>query len=184
MVTKVLHSVNLRPLRDGFAEISGSLLRRCRVDEEASSPLESCNFGQYRYDLQVPVEVVDGPDPKGGAVEYQIVGRHAQRTVHPAEGVRQDVGQGQEIVQGRVLVGRPVLGWENPRLERESGSEGCKGDESLPLQHDPTSALPLLADDVAPDAPALHAEVLEPPRQLLANHDGDNGRGDQLRMRM
>src|SRR4029453_14091200 len=73
MVTKALHSVNLRDFFHtdcALSEVLRRLLRRHRVDKKPRPPLESGDPGELRDDLDVPVKVVEPARTERSAVEH------------------------------------------------------------------------------------------------------------------
>src|SRR5581483_10409362 len=141
-------------------QIFRRLFRGSRIDEEAGPPLETRDPGQLGDDLEVPVEVVERGRPEWRAVEHQIVRRVLQEAGHALEHPADDRGQRREVRRGRLLVAATVDDRQHPGLERKAGREGSQGDEAPLVGDEAAAVLPLLADDVAPDAPLPDPEVL------------------------
>ncbi len=121
---------------------------------------------------------------EGGRVQHEVVGRLREDAVHAAQEVAQEVGQPAQLVEPRLLEGRPVAGGEDPRLAGKARGKGSEGHETVALRDEPAPGAALLAQDVAPDAALLALVVVGRAVQLLAHHDGDDGRGDELGVRM
>src|SRR6202035_1728029 len=117
-VTKALSSVNLRAVRCLAPQIFRGLLRGNWIDEKAGSPLESGHPGELRDDLEMPVKVVEGGGPEGGAMEHEVVRGVVQGFAHAPEHLPDHLGQRGELLGRRLLVARPVGGGQDPGLER------------------------------------------------------------------
>src|SRR6266446_4579388 len=79
---QIMCSLHLRRRRHSSPEIFGGLFGRGWVDEEAGSPFESSYLGQFRDDLEVPVEVIEGGSLERSRMEAQVPGGSAQHLIH------------------------------------------------------------------------------------------------------
>src|SRR3989304_9713903 len=109
------------------------LLRRDRVDEEPGSPLEARHAGELGDDLQVPVEVVEGPGAERCAVEHVVEWRIAGDPPHAPQDLAKKPRQRGELPRVRLLVGGTMAAGEDPGLEGKARGGGGQGHEAVAL---------------------------------------------------
>src|SRR6267142_3350239 len=187
-VTNGLRGVNLRGPGHALPEVPGSLLRGRRIDEKSRAPLETGHLREFWDDFEVPVEVIERRRLQRRRVQAQTPGRGAEHAVHPPQDVLQHVSQRPGIDAVRVLVARAMYLGQYPGLKGEAWSIGAESDEPVLSQDEPSDPagppLHLLPDHVAPDTALLDAEVMQRPFELLLDHHGHDGCGDELGVRM
>src|SRR5947209_3574463 len=171
-------------LRLRLTEEGGGLLRRGGVDEEAAAPLEAGRQREDRPQLQVPVIPVRGRLAQRQCVQIEIVGRLAQRKVELAQREAQRLGEPAQLGRRALLEDRAVLAGQDEQLERPAGGPRRQGHEPVGLQHDARALPRFLGEDVAEDAPLLFLVVLLRAGELLLQLGGDQGKRDDLRVRV
>src|SRR5574341_270813 len=72
--------------------------------------------------------------------------------------------------------------WQQPRLERETGSKGRQYHELLGLRHPSYARDPLMEYDVTEGAALFSRIELPTAAQLLFNPEGDEGESQYVRM--
>src|SRR5438445_10614334 len=107
-------------LRLRLAEEGGCLLRRGRVDEQTSSPLEPRGESEDRPHLEVPVIPVRGRLAQRQAVQIEIVGRFAERQVELAQREPERVGEAAQLRRAALLEDGTVLAVQHDELERSA----------------------------------------------------------------
>src|SRR5207247_10692970 len=144
-----------------FPKDCRGVLRHDGIDVEARAPFESGGLREPRRDLEVPV-VLRLIAIAGGRVDVVIEGRVVEDSVHSAQDVLEDSGEGSPLVVGDVLEGHFVRLRENPRLEGETSRVRGQADERFVLRDDPLLFLELRLDDFAVEA-GSSGRLLAPP---------------------
>ena len=113
-----------------------------------------------------------------------VIRRIREHPVDSPEGIGENLSC--RLVLRKVhLLEAGMMGFrKNPGFERETGGEGCDGEERFIFSDNPVFLLKLLPNDVAKDAPILIVEICLGPFNLFAQPPRDDGEGDDLRMRM
>src|SRR5579859_8045771 len=168
----------------GFAEEASGLFGRSGIDVEAGAPLEAGNLGKFGDDLEMPVVVIVNFFADGRSVNHEVVRGAVEDDIETHQRVFQHAREAG--VDGALIVfvrGAVNLG-EQPHLEGKARGVGSDADEMFVLADDALAGIALLADDVAEDAALLFVVIVPAVVDFFADAAGNNGKRDELRMRV
>jgi hypothetical protein len=121
---------------------------------------------------------------EGGGMNDVVVRGIVKHLIHPLKGLREDLS-GLFVMDRFHMLETGMMGFgENPCLEWKSGGKRCDGDEELIFDDDTTFLLQLLPNDITEDTPVLVVEIGFGPFDLFSHPLRDDGKGDDLRVRM
>ena len=104
--------------------------------------------------------------------------------IHPVKGLREDLSCLFIMDRFHMLETGVMSFGKNPCLEWKSGGKRGDGDEVLIFDDDTTFLMKLLPNDITENAPILVMEIGSGPFNLFSQPLGDDGKGDDLRVRM
>ena len=117
-------------------------------------------------------------------MNHKVIGRVVEHSVRFGQQGFDGLSQVFEHVRRRILKRRFMVLGQDPGLKRKARRIRRDRQEVLVLRHNASTALCLLADDVAEHAALLVQKILFRALQFLRDVDGKNRQSDQLGMSM